>query len=115
MATRAVVLQFGERKKAIKVPRNSSVSDVQFLKTEFQQWTGETAEPHFQTFDEWEEWLEVEDDFKAGNKQRIQVVLSSALTTELQRNLFWLVKIIAIFVVDIFQSYSLCYLPCFIK
>ena len=58
---------------------SSSVSDVQFLKTKLHQWTGETAEPHFQTFDdEWEEWLEVEDDFKAGNKQRVQVVLSSA-------------------------------------
>ena len=101
-------MQFGERKKAIKIPGNSSVSDVQFLKTEFQQWTGETAEPHFQTFDdEWEEWLEVEDDFKAGNKQQVQVVLSSATHNRATEEPVLVSENIAIFVVDTFQSCSL--------
>ena len=79
MATRAVLLQFGERKKAISIPEDSSVPDIEFLKKGFQQWSGESAEPHFQKFDtDWEEWLEVEEDFKAGSKERLKVVLSSA-------------------------------------
>ena len=30
---------------------------------------------------EWEEWLEMDEDSKLGNRERIQVVLSSARTT----------------------------------
>ena len=38
---------------------------------------------HFQRFDpDWEEWLKVEGDFKASNKERLHVVLSSRATDE---------------------------------
>ena len=50
---------------------------VSFLKGQFQQWKEETTEPHFQSCDkEWEEWLEVGEDLKAGNIEQTQVVLS---------------------------------------
>ena len=45
--TRAVILQFGDRKKAISIPEVST-PDIEFLKGALQQWTGESAEPHFQ-------------------------------------------------------------------
>ena len=50
-----------------------------------------TAEPYFQTFDdEWEEWLEVEDDLRQAIK-RVQVVLSSATHNRAieEPSLFW--------------------------
>lgn len=79
--TRVVILHFVDRQKAISIPEVST-PDVEFLKGAFQQWTGESAEPHFQHFDkEWEEWLEMDEDSKLGNRERIQVVLSSARTT----------------------------------
>jgi len=48
----------------------------------------ESTEPHFQSYGkEWEQWLEVGEDFKSGNKEQPQVVLP---ITEPQMNLFLL-------------------------
>ena len=60
---------------------------VPFLKEQFRQWTEESTEPHFQSFDkEWEEWLEVDEDFKAGNIEQTHVMLLITFT-ELEMNL----------------------------
>ena len=74
MANVSVLLHLGDRKKVVSVPSNCT-DHYKLLCETVVEWTGESVE-YFERFDsDWDEWIEVENDFQASNKDRIKAVL----------------------------------------
>ena len=68
-----VLLHLGDRKKVVSVP-SKCTDHYKFLCETVVEWTGEKPE-YFERFDsDWDEWIELENDFQANNKDRIKAV-----------------------------------------
>lgn len=76
MANVSVLLHLGNRKKVLKLP-SSCTDHYNFLCRTVLEWTGDSVE-YFERFDsDWDEWIELENDFQASNKDRIKAVMST--------------------------------------
>jgi len=88
MSDRAVLLSYGERNKVVKIP--PGVNDLTFLRNVVEKTFLKVEESHggakvyFQKYDtEWEEWVDVDEDFVAETKDKLKVVVTSMLVTDL--------------------------------
>ena len=81
---KSVLVSFLDRNKVIKLPCESEEGDIPLLKREFRK---EFAfEKHvavdvtFQRYDhDWNEFVDLNDDEKVGNKEKLKVVVTSTL------------------------------------
>jgi len=78
MAT--VLLQFGERRKIVKVKKEEGPNDVAVLRRVFFRdfYSGnEDASVYFQRFDqEWDEYIDIDDDYVVTEKDRLRAVVA---------------------------------------
>ena len=88
MSDRAVLLSYGERNKAVKML--PSANDLSFLRNVVERTFLKVEESHgganvyFQKYDtEWEEWVDVDEDFVAETKDKLKVVVTCTLVTDL--------------------------------
>ena len=80
MATRTVLLISGERRKVVELPAGVADHDYDYLRCVFVRTFSakNEANVHFQRYDrEWEEWIDLDEDFVAVDRERIKVVESS--------------------------------------
>lgn len=88
MSDRAVLLSDGKRNKVVKIP--PGVNDLTFLRNVAKETFLKVEESHggakvyFQKYDtKWEEWVDVDEDFVAETKDKLKVVVTSTLVTDL--------------------------------
>ena len=85
MSARAVLLSDGKRNKVVKIP--PGVNHLTFLRNVVKETFLKVEESHggakvyFQKYDtEWEEWVDVDEDFVAETKDKLKVVTSTLVT-----------------------------------
>jgi len=88
MSDRAVLLSYGERNKVVKIP--PGVNDLTFLRNVVEKTFLKAEESHggvkvyFQKYNtEWEEWVDVDENFVAETKDKLKVVVTSTFVTDL--------------------------------
>ena len=81
---KSVLVSFLDHSKVIKIPCESEEGDIPLLKREFRKEFG--FEEHvavdvaFQRYDNyWNEFVDLNDDEKVGNKEKLKVVVTSTL------------------------------------
>ena len=79
MASRTVLLVNGERRKVVEIPTGVADRDYDYLRGLFARTFSakDEANVHLQRYDrDWEEWIDVDEDFVAVDRERIKVVES---------------------------------------
>ena len=89
MGDRVVLLSYGERNKVVKIP--PGVDDLSFLRNVVEKMFLKVEETHggvkvyFQKYDsEWEEWVDVNEDFVAETKDNLKVVVTNTVVTDIE-------------------------------
>ena len=89
MGDRVVLLNYGERNKVVKIP--PGVDDLSFLRNVVEKTFLKVEETHgganvyFQKYySEWEEWIDVDEDFVAETKDKLKVVVTNTVVTDIE-------------------------------
>ena len=89
MGDRVVLLSYGERNKVVKIP--SGVDDLSFLRNVVEKTFLKVEETHgganvyFQKYDsEWQEWVDVNEDFIVETKDKLKVIVTNTVITDIE-------------------------------
>ena len=86
IAKKSVLVSYQQRNKVIQIPETKQESDIEFLTKEFKRAfaLGEAVDIiTFQMFDkEWDEYVDLDDNSPIRDKDKVKVVLTSAVVEE---------------------------------